>query len=126
MKHLLLLSAAFLMACSASVETESPPVETEPVKIVTLEEPSTSTRFFEQVKPPAILLFSETRDWRHEDGIAGATLAIIKAANEMGLSYFSTEHSAIFNAEELAKFDVVVFNNMTGDSLTPLQEAACK
>jgi len=43
----------------------------------------------------------------------------------MGLSYFSTEHSAIFNAEELAKFDVVVFNNMTGDSLTPLQEAAC-
>ena len=124
MKHLLLLSVAFLMACSAPVETESPPAETEIVKVVTLEEPSTSTRFFERVTSPAILIFSETRDWRHEDGIAGATLAIIKAANDMGLSYFSTEHSAIFNAEELAKFDVVVFNNMTGDSLTPLQEAA--
>jgi len=41
MKHLLLLSVAFLMACSAPVETESPPAETEIVKVVTLEEPST-------------------------------------------------------------------------------------
>jgi len=124
MKHLLLLSAAFLMACSAAVETESPPAKTETVTAASLEKSSTSTRFFEQLKSPSILIFSETRDWRHEEGIASATLAIIKIANEMGLSYFSTEHSAIFNAEELAKFDVVVFNNMTGDALTPTQEAA--
>ena len=124
MKHLLLLSAALLTACTASVEAESPPAKTEAAADVTFEAPSTTTRFFDHVKPPAMLIFSETRDWRHEDGIVGANLAIIKQATEMGYSYFSTEHSAIFNAEELAKFDIVVFNNMTGDALTPTQEAA--
>jgi type 1 glutamine amidotransferase len=70
------------------------------------------------------LIFSETRNWRHEEGIAGATLAIMKAAKEMGHGYFSTEHSGIFNDKDLARYDVVVFNNMTGDSLTPEEEAA--
>ena len=124
MKHLLLFSAALLVACTAAVEAESPPAKVEVATDVTFEAPSTSTRFFEYVKSPAILLFSETRDWRHEEGIAGADLAIMKAASEMGYGYFSTEHSAIFNAADLEKFDVVVFNNMTGDALTPTQEAA--
>ncbi len=90
----------------------------------TFEAPSTSTRFFDTVQSPAILIFTETRDWRHEDGIVGCSLAVIKAAAKMGYKYFSTEHSAIFNAEDLAKFDIVVFNNMTGDALTKPQEEA--
>jgi type 1 glutamine amidotransferase len=48
----------------------------------------------------------------------------MKAAKEMGHGYFSTEHSGIFNDKDLARYDVVVFNNMTGDSLTPEEEAA--
>lgn len=124
MKHLLLLSAAFLIACTSAVEAENPPAKVEATANVTFEAPSTSTRFFEHVKSPSILLFSETRNWRHEEGIAGADLAVMKAAKEMGYGYFSTEHSAIFNAKDLAKFEVVVFNNMTGDALTPEQEAA--
>ena len=90
----------------------------------TFEAPATTGRYFSYVPTPSILIFSETRDWRHEEGIAGADLAIMKMAKDMGLGYFTTSHSAIFNAEELAKFDVVVFNNMTGDALTPKQEAA--
>jgi len=90
----------------------------------TFEAPATTGRYFGFVPTPSILIFSETRDWRHEEGIVGANLAIMKAAKEMGYGYFTTEHSAIFNAEELAKFDVVVFNNMTGDTLTKTQEAA--
>lgn len=125
MKHLLLLSAVFLTACSAAVEAESPPAPIEnATSVATHEASATSTRFFDFVPENSILIFSETRDWRHEEGIAGADLAIMKAAKEMGLGYFTTEHSAIFNAEELAKFDVIVFNNMTGDALTPKQKAA--
>ena len=127
MKHLLFFSAAILVACSASnADIESAAkdtIETKAVEI-THEAPATSTRYFEYVPTPSILIFSETRDWRHEEGIVGANLAIMKAAKEMGYGYFTTEHSAIFNAEEIKKFDVVVFNNMTGDALTPEQEAA--
>ena len=127
MKYLWLLSSALLMACSpatGSVETAGePPAETSGV-MASFEASATSTRYFEYVPTPSILIFSETRDWRHEEGIAGADLAVMKAAKDMGLGYFTTEHSAIFNAEELAKFDVVVFNNMTGDALTVAQEAA--
>ena len=131
MKHLLLLTAAALLtaACTASdaqVETvnTSPATAETKIETVTLEASPTTGRYFDNVPTPSILMFSETRDWRHEEGIVGANLAIMKAAKDMGLGYFTTEHSAIFNAKELAKFDVVVFNNMTGDTLTPAQEKA--
>jgi len=130
MKHILLLSAALLTAaCTASdaqvetVNTSSATAQTK-IETVTLEAPPTTGRYFDYVPTPSILMFSETRDWRHEEGIVGANLAIMKAAKDMGLGYFTTEHSAIFNVKELAKFDVVVFNNMTGDTLTPAQEKA--
>ena len=97
---------------------------TETTSGPTLEAPATTGRYFQYVPTPSILIFSETRDWRHEEGIVGANLAIMQVAKEMGYGYFTTEHSAIFNAEELEKFDVVVFNNMTGDALTIKQEEA--
>ena len=124
MKYLSLSLACLLAACTASSNPADSSAVPQAAAQVTHEAPATSTRFFGFVPDNSILIFSETRDWRHEEGIAGADLAIMKAAKEMGLRYFSTEHSAIFNAEELAKFDVVVFNNMTGDALTPTQEAA--
>ena len=113
MKHLLLLSAAILTACSPSVEAEDvaeKPLPAAATTEATLEAPSTTGRYFDYVKSPSILIFSETRDWRHEEGIVGANLAIMKAANEMGYGYFTTEHSAIFNAKDLEKFEIVVFN----------------
>lgn len=128
MKNLSPLFALILVACSAASSSDTDLKEiTEtktPETAVTYEAPATTGRYFEYVPTPSILIFSETRDWRHEEGIVGADLAIMKAAKDMGLGYFTTEHSAIFNAKELAKFDVVVFNNMTGDALTPAQEAA--
>lgn len=127
MKHLVLLSAAILIACSPSVEAGDTPEKPSPAAMSTgptYEAPSTTGRYFDFVKSPSILIFSETRDWRHEEGIVGANLAIMKAAKEMGYGYFTTEHSAIFNAKDLEKFEIVVFNNMTGDALTPAQEAA--
>lgn len=123
MKFLHLMPFVFLVACSS--EEPAPLVsETKPSTAVVGEKVTTTSRYYEYVPTPSILIFSETRDWRHEEGIAGATLAIIKIANEMGHGYFTTEHSGVFNDKDLARYDVVVFNNMTGDSLTPEQEAA--
>ncbi|WJG08691.1 ThuA domain-containing protein [Aliiglaciecola sp. LCG003] len=123
MKLLYLLPMLFLTACSSqapkAILSEATATETF------IDEPVTSTgRYFAYVPSPSILIFSETRDWRHEEGIAGANLAIMKAAKEMGHGYFTTEHSGIFNEKDLARFDVIVFNNMTGDALTPEQELA--
>ena len=123
MKLLYVLPFIFLVACS-SEESEPLLSGSKPAVTVIGEQVTTTSRYFDFVPTPSILIFSETRDWRHEEGIAGANLAIMKAAKEMGHGYYTTEHSGIFNAKDLARFDVVVFNNMTGDALTPEQETA--
>ena len=125
MKLSFLLPALLLTACSVPPPNNEAS-EPTPVSAPTIigEEVTSSGRYFPNVPSPSILVFSETRDWRHEEGIAGANLAIIKLAREMGHGYFITEHSGIFNDEDLERFDVVVFNNMTGDSLTPKEEAS--
>jgi type 1 glutamine amidotransferase len=123
MKILLLAPLFFLTACSSDAP-ETLSSESQPSVTFVGEQVPTTSRYFEYVPTPSILIFSETRDWRHEEGIAGATLAIMKAAKKMGHGYYTTEHSGIFNEKDLARFDVVVFNNMTGDALTPEEEAA--
>jgi len=123
MKLLYVLSFLCLTACSSQV-SEPLVADAKATVMVAGEQVTTTSRYYAFVPTPSILIFSETRNWRHEEGIAGATLAIIKVAKEMGHGYFSTEHSGIFNDKDLARYDVVVFNNMTGDSLTPEEEAA--
>lgn len=73
---------------------------------------------------PAILVFSETASWRHNEGIAGADLYFVDLAETKGYGIFTTVNSAVFNAEQLARFDLVVFNNVTGDALSAGQKAA--
>ncbi|WP_017930938.1 ThuA domain-containing protein [Robiginitomaculum antarcticum] len=80
----------------------------------------------EYMAEPSILVFSETQQWRHEEGIAGADLYMIETGRELGYGVFTTENSAVFNAQSLSRFNVVVFNNVTGDALTPDEEAAFK
>lgn len=124
MRYSTLVSAAFalgLMACTAS-EAQDPEVAE------TTEAPAAIT--WDSVAPvmnpyagePRILVFSKTREWRHEEGIAGADLHFINLGASKGYYVFTTANSAVFNTEQLAKFDIVVFNNMTGDTLSPEQE----
>ncbi len=117
----LLSSPFFLSSCTTKAEPSS---QLAPQSKLIGEVATTNARSMQYLASPAILIFSETRDWRHEDGIAGANLAIIKAAKDMGLGYFSTEHSGVFNDKDLARFSTVVFNNMTGDALSEEQESA--
>ncbi|WP_371395750.1 ThuA domain-containing protein [Fretibacter rubidus] len=73
---------------------------------------------------PSILVFSKTREWRHEEGIAGGNLHFLKLGEALGYGVMTTQNGAIFNARDLAKFKIVVFNSATGDTLSPAQEAA--
>ena len=70
---------------------------------------------------PAVLVFSKTNGYRHRDGIAGGAQALSEIANARDWSYFHTENGAVFNARDLARFDAVVFLNVTGDILDTQQ-----
>ncbi|MDJ0641719.1 MAG: ThuA domain-containing protein [Erythrobacter sp.] len=76
------------------------------------------------LQQPAILVFSKTLGWRHNEGIAGADLFFVQLAREHRYGIFTTANAAVFNETDLARFDVVVFNNTTGDGLTEGQESA--
>lgn len=78
----------------------------------------------EWLQTPSILVFSKTLGWRHNEGIAGADLFFVQLARKAGYGVFTTANAAVFNANDLARFDIVVFNNATGDGLSVAQQGA--
>ncbi len=78
------------------------------------------------IKRPAILVFSKTNGFRHEEAIPAANALFTDVAKANGWGFFQTENGATFNPDILAKFDAVVFNNVSGDVFTPAQRAALK
>lgn len=73
---------------------------------------------------PAILVFSKTEGWRHNEGIAGADRFFADLASARGWGLFTTANAGVFNPDSLARFKLVIFNNVTGDALTESQQAA--
>ncbi|MEM7765037.1 MAG: ThuA domain-containing protein [Pseudomonadota bacterium] len=78
----------------------------------------------EYLREPAMLVFSKTAGWRHNEGIAGADAAFAAMASERALGFFTTENAAVFNDAQLSRFALIVFNNVTGDALSRPQQAA--
>lgn len=101
---------------------------------VTSETPDTIQAVYDQIAPditehmqePAILVFSKTRGWRHNEGIAGADRFFSELSKSMDFGFYTTENGAVFNANDLRRFKVIVFNNMTGDTLNKAQQEAFK
>ncbi|NIJ37732.1 hypothetical protein FHR22_002435 [Sphingopyxis panaciterrae] len=113
------LTAALLLAVAA--QSAAPPSSPDPRR------PAPA---FDNAPPalpgltrPAVLIVSKTNGYRH-DSIAEAVSAIEKLAKARGWSSFATENAAVFNRAQLAKFDVIVFANASGDIYTPDQRAA--
>ena len=79
-----------------------------------------------EIKRPAILVFSKTNGFRHEEAIPAATALFAQMAKDNGWGYFQTENGATFSPAILSRFDAVVFNNVSGDVFTPDQRAAFK
>ena len=78
------------------------------------------------IERPAILVFSKTSGFRHEEAIPAANAMFAGLAKAQGWGHFQTEDGATFSPGILARFDAVVFNNVSGDVFTPEQRQALK
>src|SRR5262245_24088622 len=76
----------------------------------------------DRLQAPAILVFSKTNGSRHAGAIAAANDALKAIAHARGWSLFFTENGAAFNDRDLDRFAATVWNNTSGDVLTPDQK----
>jgi len=114
-KAALIAGAGLLAAACQTVTAQTDPA-VEPVYDTVAPD---ITKWMQQ---PAILVFSKTKGWRHNEGIAGADKFFVELSRERGYGIFTTVNSAVFNPEDLSRFEIIVFNNTTGDALSPEQE----
>ena len=123
MKYILsFIASALLLGCSSNLQSGAD-IDVSKTA-VTSEYDSTVPDVSEHMMRPAVLSFSKTRGWRHEEGIAGLSYFLIKLTREKGYGVFSTENAAIFNDRSLADFKLIVLNNATGNSLSENQKNA--
>ena len=80
-------------------------------------------RSYDYMPDGALLVFSATRDWRHDSGIAGASAFLSRHADATGRGLFTTEDARVFE-QDLAKFGTIVLNSPTGGVLDAAQQAA--
>lgn len=126
------LGAAVLLGGLAGCSDVTAESETEVEVEAEAEAPAEDTVVYDTIAPhitqwmqqPAILVFSKTNGWRHNEGIAGADKFFVELSRERGYGIFTTVNAAVFNPDDLARFEVIVFNNATGDTLSPDQEKA--
>ncbi len=69
-----------------------------------------------------VLIFSKTNGFRHEGAITGGINMITELGKSNGWNTVSTENPADFNAANLAKYDVVIWGNTSGDGLLNAQQ----
>ena len=75
---------------------------------------------------PAVLVFSKTNSYIHKEAIPAAKTLFAELAADNGWSIYLTDNAAVHNPVDLAKFDTIVWNNVTGDVLTENQRRAMK
>ena len=78
----------------------------------------------EELARPAVLLFTKTNSFRHIEAIDALVPVFVGLAAEQGGALFHSENSALFSPDHLERFDVVVFANASGDTLSGEQDAA--
>lgn len=79
-----------------------------------------------ELKHPAVLVLSKTNGFIHKEGLPAATTMLKELADNNGWNIYQTENAASHNTPDLARFDVVVWNNTSGDILTSEQRQAFK
>jgi uncharacterized protein len=72
----------------------------------------------------AVLLFSKTTGFRHSEAIDASKKMFAEMARKNHWFLYETEAGGVFNAAQLAKFQVVIFNNSTGAVLNDGQQKA--
>jgi len=79
-----------------------------------------------ELQHPAVLVLNKTNGFIHRESLPAASKMLNELAEEHGWHIYETENAASHNAEDLAKFDVVVWNNTSGDLLTIRQRVDFK
>ncbi len=77
-----------------------------------------------EMQRPAVLVLNKTNGFIHKDGIPAADAMLRRIAEQRGWDIFISNNAATHNAGELKKFDLVVWNNVSGDVLTAEQRTA--
>ena len=72
----------------------------------------------------AVLLFSKSTGYRHTESIDEGKKVFDSLAKKSNWFLYNTEEGGVFNPRQLAKFNVVIFNNCTGKLLTDGQQNA--
>jgi len=80
----------------------------------------------EMAEGPRVLVFSKTNSFRHVDAIPAANAMFRDFAEAEGWAVFFTENGAVHKSGDLGRFDVLVWNNVSGDVLTEAQRRAFK
>jgi hypothetical protein len=75
---------------------------------------------------PAILVLSKANGYVHVDAIPAGQAMLKRIAVGQEWDIYLTDNAASHNSRDLAKFAVVVWNNVSGDVLTEDQRAALK
>ncbi len=71
----------------------------------------------EDLAGKTVLLFSKTNGFRHGEAIEASLPVFEQMAETNGWSLFITDNGAVFNKEQLERFDVVIWNNTSGKVL---------
>jgi type 1 glutamine amidotransferase len=79
-----------------------------------------------RIPRPAILVFDKINGFRDNPSVDAATAALKAMAGRRGWTLVFTDKGAVFNPAQLARFDAVVWNNVSGDALTIPQQNAFK
>ena len=78
----------------------------------------------EDLATPALLVFSKTAGYRHAEAIPAGIQALREIAESRGWGFVATERGAVHNEEQLARFEAVVWHNVSGDVLDAEQKRA--
>jgi type 1 glutamine amidotransferase len=76
---------------------------------------------FGDIQRPAILVLDKTNGFVHTEALPVARAMLDELAQANGWTIYQTDNAASHNATDLAKFDVVIWNNTSGDLLTDQQ-----
>jgi uncharacterized protein len=76
------------------------------------------------VPRPSVLIFSKVNGYRDVDALDAGAAALRKIGAAQGWHMVFTENGAAMNPMDLSHYDVVVWNNVSGDVLTVTQRAA--
>lgn len=75
-------------------------------------------------EPVQVLIFQKINGYDHGDSVTAATENLTKLATEMGYGVSVSAKGSAFTEENLSEFDVVIWNNVSGDALTLSQRKA--